>query len=226
MNLLEGKVGKQLSFMKGNRGLRLEAQEGSPAQRLSGPNLGRSICHPGLASGCSLQWPRSALSTVPGSPPGSHLGLGPWALALGLLRPPITASVRLPFLQPLLLAWGPSGPPPLGCLWKHVCREKQCQGHQGAGADRPVIPRCPEPCLPHTFIRLLAHSLAEILSLILFFLLLASPLCLWRGPGVLCIAVPIGLCPCPLHACQALLPGGGTSVNVAACTWDPAPPAW
>ena len=132
-------MGKQLSFMKGNRGLRLETQEGSPAQRLSGPNLGHSICHPGLASGCSLRWPRSALPTVPGSPPGSHLGLGPWALALGLglLRPPITASVRLPFLQPLLLAWGPSGPPPLGCLWKHVCREQQCQGHQGAGTDRP-----------------------------------------------------------------------------------------
>ena len=122
----------------------------------------------------------------------------------------------------------------LGAQWaasswlplEHVCRKKQCQGHQGAGTDRPVIPRCPEPCLPHTFIRLLAYSLAEILSLILFFLLLAGPLCLWRGPGVLCITVPIGLCPRPLHACQALLPGGGTSVNVAACTWDPAPPAW
>ena len=99
-------------------------------------------------------------------------------------------------------------------------------GPPGVRIDRPVVPRCPEPCLPHTFIRFLAHSLAEILSLILFFLLLAGPLCLWRGPGVLCIAIPIGLRPRPLHARQALLPGGGTLVNVAVCTWDPASTAW
>lgn len=89
-----------------------------------------------------------------------------------------------------------------------------------------MVPSCPDPRLTHTLIRLLAHSLSEILSLILLFLSKAGSLCLWGGARVLGIAVPVGLCPCPFHACQALLSGGGMGVNMAVCAHDPASLTW
>ena len=131
---------------------------GSPGQHFSGPNLGHSTCHPGLASGYSLRWPRSASPVVPGSPSGSHLGLGPRVSALGLWRPPVTASVWLPFVYPSLLAWGPGRPPPLGCLWEHVCGKRLCQGQQGTGTDKPTVPSYTDPCPPHTLINSLEQS--------------------------------------------------------------------
>lgn len=84
--------------------------------------------------------------------------------------------------------------------------KRLCRGHQGK--DKPKVPGCSNP-LPHTLIGLLSHCLAKILSFVLLFLLLASPLCLRGGTRVLSIAIPAGLCPHPLHACQALLPGKG-----------------
>lgn len=123
------------SFMKGNRRLALEA--GGTRERLSGPNLGRSVRHWG--SGCPLRWPRSASPVGPGGSSGSQLGLGHLGSALGLQWPPVTASVQPPLFSLLLFAWVPSGPSPLGCRWEHVCGESSCQGHGGTGTG----PWCP-----------------------------------------------------------------------------------
>lgn len=55
--------------------------------------------------------------------------------------------------------------------------------------------------LLHTFVRLLAHSLSEILGVILFLFRLACPHYLWRWPWVLSITVTIGPCTGSLYAC-------------------------
>lgn len=80
---------------------------------------------------------------------------------------------------------------------KAIRPQGQAQGDQLHKASSP------------TLIRLLSHCLAEILCFILLFLSLARTLRLRGGTGVLSITIPTGLCPCPLYACQALLPGGG-----------------
>lgn len=75
--------------------------------------------------------------------------------------------------------------------------------------------------LPHTCVRLLAHSLAKILGVILFLFSLACPLCLWRWPRVLSTTVTIPHTD-SLYACQALLPGGQV-YHESACPGDQCP---
>lgn len=187
------------------------------------PNLRHSICH--------QAWPQAAFLggrghclTVPGSPPVSHLGLGAWACPWPLSLRSLPRSGFRSF-SCCFLPGGPVGRLLLTAFGNMSTREKRCQGHQGARTDRRVVPRCPEPCLPHTFIRLLAQpggSSASSSSSSCWLV----PLCLWRGPGG-----PLHRCPHrPLPAPASCPPGSSswrrTSVNMAACTWDPAPPAW